>query len=79
MAQFPYDSDTEEYMMLFFENLSEKDQRYYAALESKRLGHGGIKYISDLFSLSEKTIRRGLAELLKKTVEGSGPPDRRGA
>lgn len=79
MANFPYDSDTEEYMILFFENLSEKDQRYYAAVEAKRLGHGGIKYISDLFSLSEKTIRRGLEELLKKTVEGSGTTEGRGA
>lgn len=62
----PYDKDTEEYMILFFENLSEKDRRHYAAVEAKKLGHGGIKYIAALFSISERTIQRGLDELAKK-------------
>lgn len=62
----PYDKDTEEYMILFFENLSEKDRRHYVAVEAKKLGHGGIKYIAALFSISERTIQRGLDELAKK-------------
>jgi len=61
-----YDSEVEEYMVLLFENLSEKDRRHYAAVEAKKLGHGGISYISLLFGISERTIARGLAELSKK-------------
>lgn len=62
----PYDEDTEEYMILFFETLNEKSRRYYAAVEAKKLGHGGISYISRLLEISERTIKRGLEELSKK-------------
>ena len=63
----PYDVDTRDYMVLFFGNLSEKDRRHYAAVEAKKLGHGGIEYISKLFGISVKTIGRGLKELEKKS------------
>ena len=66
IKKFPYDEDTEEYMLLFFEDLNEKHRRRYLAVESKKLGHGGIKYLSGLFGISEKTIRRGLEEINKK-------------
>jgi hypothetical protein len=62
-----YDQDTEEFMICFYENLSEKDRRHYAAVEAKKLGHGGIEYIAQLFGLSVKTISRGLEELSKKS------------
>lgn len=68
--KFPYDEDTEEYMLLFFEDLNEKNRRRYLAVESKKLGHGGIKYLAELFEISEKTIRRGIEEINKKTPEG---------
>lgn len=32
----------------FYESLSEKGKRHYAAIEASELGHGGIIYISDL-------------------------------
>lgn len=55
-----------EYMKLFHENLGEKDQRHYAAVEAKKLGHGGVGYISKLFGVSVKTVTRGLEDLGKK-------------
>lgn len=61
-----YDSDTEEYMQLFASTLNERDKRRYAAVEAKKLGHGGITYISDLLNISTKTIQSGLEELSKK-------------
>jgi hypothetical protein len=61
-----YDESTEAHMITFFENLSEKDRRHYAAVEALKLGHGGISYISDLFGISIRTIERGLDELKKK-------------
>jgi len=50
-------------MLSFFGTLSEKDQRRYAALEAQRLGHGGIKFVSEMFGCSTKTISRGIEEL----------------
>jgi hypothetical protein len=61
-----YDSITEGYMRLFYDNLSEKDKRHYAAVEALKLGHGGITYISNLFDTSIKTIQRGIDDLQKK-------------
>ncbi len=64
----PYNDEVLEYMKLFYENLSEKDQRYYAAVEAKRLGHGGVEFISKLFGTSTKTITRGLEDMKKKVL-----------
>jgi ABC-type Na+ transport system ATPase subunit NatA len=50
-------------MRCFYGTLSEKDRRRYAAIEADKLGHGGIEYISHLFDLDPKTIRRGLDDL----------------
>lgn len=61
-----YDSTTEDYMCLFYNNLSEKDKRHYAAVEALKLGYGGIIYISKLFDISIRTIERGIEELKKK-------------
>jgi len=43
--------------------LTEKDRRLYAAVETTKLGRGGITYIAGLLRLDRKTIRRGLREL----------------
>jgi hypothetical protein len=58
-----FDSMIETRMRNFFQTLSEKDQRRYAAVEAERLGHGGIEYISEVLGCSTKTISRGLKEL----------------
>jgi hypothetical protein len=43
--------------------LDEQQRRWYAALEAKRYGHGGIKLVSQITGLDEKTIHRGGQEL----------------
>ncbi len=58
-----YDSIIETKMQRLFATLSEKDKRRYAGIEATKLGHGGIDYISTLFDIDPKTIRRGLQEL----------------
>jgi hypothetical protein len=58
-----YDSVIEAKMQRLFATLSEKDKRRYAGIEATKLGHGGIDYISTLFDIDPKTIRRGLQEL----------------
>ncbi len=50
-------------MQRLFSTLSEKDKRRYAGIEATKLGHGGVDYISKLFEIDPKTIRRGLQEL----------------
>lgn len=50
-------------MQLHYSRLSEKDRRQYAALESLKLGRGGITYISDLLGVDRKTILQGRKEL----------------
>ncbi len=54
-----YCSTVEHHMQALYESLSEKDRRRYAAVEAEKLGHGGVKYISELFGCDEATIRHG--------------------
>jgi hypothetical protein len=46
-------------MKLFYDSLSEKDRRRYAAVEAEKLGHGGVQYIASLLDCSPDTIRQG--------------------
>ena len=48
---------------LLMNRLNEQQRRWYAALEARRYGHGGLKLVSQITGLDEKTIRRGRAEL----------------
>jgi hypothetical protein len=48
---------------VFLSRLDEQQRRWYAALESKRIGHGGDRVTARITGLSEATIRRGRREL----------------
>lgn len=48
---------------LFLSRLDEQQRRWYAALESLRLGRGGEPLVAQITGLSGKTIRRGRREL----------------
>jgi hypothetical protein len=50
-------------MQLHYSRLSEKDRRQYAALESLKLGRGGITYISKILAVDRDTITQGRKEL----------------
>jgi hypothetical protein len=50
-------------MNLFLSCLDEQQRRWYAALESKRIGHGGDSQVSQITGLDVETIRRGRREL----------------
>ena len=41
-----YREEVERRMKEFYRRLSEKDRRWYAAVESDKLGHGGQQYIA---------------------------------
>jgi hypothetical protein len=59
-----YSEEIEFSMHQLYLSLSERDRRRYAAVEAIKLGYGGILYLANLFGCSEKTIRRGVSELL---------------
>lgn len=62
-------------MQLHYSRLSEKDRRHYAALESLKLGRGGITYISKVLGVDRKTILQGRTELTED-LENPIPPGR---
>jgi hypothetical protein len=54
-----YDEHVEHHMKLFYESLSEKDRRRYAALETEKFGHGGVEYVAQVVGCHPSTIRQG--------------------
>jgi hypothetical protein len=58
-----YCPEIESQMRNFYNSLSEKDRRRYAAIEVTKLDYGGTAYISKILQCDEKTIRRGQKDL----------------
>ena len=58
-----YGKSVEEGMINFYDSLSEKDKRRYAAVEALKLPHGGRVYICGLLGCDLKTIQQGLSDL----------------
>ena len=58
-----YNASVEWTMRKFFNSLSEKDRRRYAAVEVAKLGHGGLEYIAQLLNCDPKSIRQGVDDL----------------
>ncbi len=51
------------HMKQFYDSLSEKDRRRYAAVEAEKLGHGGVEYIARVLACDPKTIRQGRSDV----------------
>lgn len=67
----PYAEATVDLMRKFYQTLSEKDRRRYAAIEAQKLGHGGITYIAKVLGCAQSTIASGIEELTTM-AEASG-------
>jgi hypothetical protein len=63
MQQTRYSIEVERTMKKFFESLSEKDRRRYAAIEAMKMGHGGQKYICEVLGCDPDTVKKGNDEL----------------
>lgn len=48
---------------LLLSRMNEQERRWLVALESKRHGHGGIRFMGTVTGMALETIRRGRAEL----------------
>ena len=59
----PYSVNIEAQMRNFYNSLSEKDRRRYAAIEAIKLGYGGASYIRQVLHCDDRTITRGQLEL----------------
>jgi hypothetical protein len=60
-----YDESVERHMKLFYDSLSEKDRRRYAALEAEKLGHGGVEYMTRLMGCHGSTIQQGREDIAR--------------
>ena len=68
-----YPEEHEEVMTSYYDSLSEKDRRRYAAVEAKKIGHGGQSYICSLFGCDDKTVKKGIVELQDKEALNQEP------
>ena len=63
----PYPPAVEHQMQRFYQSLSEKDRRRYAAVEALKLGWGGLSYISQLLGCDDEAMQLGKRELEDET------------
>ena len=75
----PYPVKAERAMKRFFDSLSEKDRRRYAAVEVAKLGHGGVDYVARVLGCDPKTIRQGQDDLEQPEVPAAGRVRKKGA
>ena len=68
------DQELHRQMNLFLSRLDEQQRRWYVALESAQVGHGGDRLLSLITGMHVDTIRRGRQELAE---ELQGRPDDR--
>jgi predicted transcriptional regulator len=68
MKKSDFDYDIDKYSLLFFNNLSEKNKRLYAGIESMRLGYNGVNEVAGKFGMHKHTVRRGRKELLSEDL-----------
>jgi hypothetical protein len=64
-------------MKAFYDSLSEKDRRRYAAVEAEKLGFGGIEYIVSVLGCDQKTIRHGRSDVAGLPADEAAGRDRK--
>lgn len=52
-----------ENKLKFYLTLDERQRRHFAALEAEKLGHGGIKLVSESFRIHRETISKAISEI----------------
>lgn len=61
-------------MNVFLSRLNEQQRRWFVALESKKIGHGGDTLLAQITGMDVETIRRGRRELDSELI--NRPADR---
>jgi len=57
------DQNLHRQINLLLSRLDEQQRRWYVAVEANRIGHGGLRLLSQITGLDEKTIQRGQQEM----------------
>src|SRR5713101_2771326 len=57
-----YSPAIERLLCQYYQSLSEKDRRRFAALEAITLGHGGTRYIAQVLGCDPQTVQDGMRE-----------------
>ena len=57
------DQKLHQQINLLISRLDEQQRRWYIAVEANRIGHGGVRLLSQITGVDEKTIQRGQQEL----------------
>jgi hypothetical protein len=70
-----YPAVVEVTMQTYYERLSERNRRQYAAIEAIKLDWGGRTYIGQLLNLSQKTLRKGIEEVQNPLEKADWPPN----
>ena len=68
MKNTDFNCDIDKYTILFYNNLSEKDKRLFAGLESMKIGYYGVSTISKKLNIHKHTIRAGKKELMSEEL-----------
>jgi len=68
------DKKLHEQMNLLLSRLDEQQRRWYVAVEANRIGHGGVRLLSQITGMDEKTIQRGQQEIERGLADR--PPKR---
>jgi hypothetical protein len=71
------DKALHQQMNLLLSLLGDQERRLYAAIESERIGRGGVKQLSQITGLCAATIAKGRAELAASQKGTPLTPDRR--
>jgi DNA replicative helicase MCM subunit Mcm2 (Cdc46/Mcm family) len=64
----PYPREVEQQMQRFYQSLSERERRRYAAVEALKLGRGGLSYVSRLLGCDDEAMQLGKRELQDETL-----------
>jgi hypothetical protein len=60
-----YTPEVVDQMKRFYDSLSEKDRRRYAAVEAAKLGYGGLEYVCAILRCDPNTLRQGREDVVK--------------
>src|SRR5260370_35760603 len=61
--QKTYRPEIEQLLRQYYQSLSEKDRRRFAALEAVKRGHGGTRSIAKVLGCDPQTVKEGRREL----------------
>jgi len=70
--QKTYRPEIEQLLRQYYQSLSEKDRRRFAALEAITLGHGGTRSIAKVLGCDPHTVKDGMRELKQLPDDPAG-------